>query len=187
MERNDMQLNRREMLAAGTAALIASQHDSVIAADETNFIPAFEFQDWVYQSFLVLPTPEQAKAAPGTEVAAKKWAMGKLLLSDGVDGGAAGFLTFAPGVQLKVTVKNTPGKGSVPATFEATGVGAEGVTKGAEYQLTGWAFRGADGKVESVRGSVRAVRGPDTKPDVELGKMPVGTVGAFVISKASLK
>ena len=180
-----MQLNRREILAAGAAVLVASRHEDVTAADESNFIPAFEFQDWVYQSFLVLPTPEQMKAAPETDVAAKKWAMGKLLLSDGVDGGAAGFLTFARGVQLKIKVINTPGKGSVPATFEATGVGAEGITKGAEYQRTGWTFRGADGKVESVRGSVRAVRGPDSKPDVELGKMPVGTVGAFVISKAS--
>lgn len=180
-----MQMNRREMLTAGAGVLVAFQQGKVTAADDTNFIPAFEFQDWVYQSFLVLPTPEQMKATPGTDVAAKKWAMGTLLLSDSPDGyRAAGFLTFAPGVRLKVTVHGTPGKGNVPATFEATGVGTEGATKGAEYQLTGWAFRGPDGKVESVRGSVRAVRGPDTKPDVELGKMPIGTVGAFVLSKA---
>ena len=106
------------------------------------------------------------------------------MLSDSPDGyAAAGFLLFGPNVQLDVKVNGTPGNGNNPATFEATGVGKEGVTNGAEYQLTGWAFRGADGKVESVRGSVRAVRGADANPAVELGNMPVGTVGAFVIVK----
>lgn len=149
------------------------------------FIPAFEFQDWDYQSFLVLPTDDESGANPGAPVTCKKWAMGKLLLSDSPDGlGGAGFLTFPNGAKLNVQVTGTPGTDDTPATFEATGRGMEGVTKGAEYQLTGWAFRGADGKVESVRGSVRAVRGPDASPTVELGRMSVGTVGAFVIAKA---
>ena len=52
----------------------------------SDFIPAFEFQDWVYQSFLVTPVAAEWSAAPGTEVTAKKWAMGKLLLSDSPDG-----------------------------------------------------------------------------------------------------
>ena len=178
-------ITRRALLAAGGVALLASNRTPSAVAEDTNFIPAFEFQDWVYQSFLVLPTAEESSAKPGSNVTAKKWAMGKLLLSDSPDGyAAAGFLTFAPDVQLKITVKGTPGKGDIPATFEATGVGVDGITKGAEYQLTGWAFRAADGKVESVRGSIRAVRGPDASPTVELGKMPVGTVGSFVIMKA---
>lgn len=149
------------------------------------FVPAFEFQDWLYQSFLILPTPAEVSAKPGSSVTSKKWAMGKLVLADSPDGyAAAGVLDFAPGVQLKVKLKFQPGTDDAPATFEALGIGEEGVTNGAEYQLWGWIFRGQDGKVESVRGSVRAVRGPNSSPEVELGKMPVGTVGAFTITKA---
>ena len=33
----------------------------------------------------------------------------------------------------------------------------------------------------TAEGAVRAVRGPDARPDPELGGMPLGTVGAFVI------
>ena len=149
----------------------------------SDFIPAFEFQDWTYQSFLLLPTADESSAAPGAETTAKKWAMGKLQLSDSPAGYAAnGFLDFAPSVQLRVRVKFVPGIDDTPATFEASGIGEEGVTKGAEYQLIGWAFAGADGKVESVRGSVRAVRGPDSSPGTELGRMPIGTVGAFIMA-----
>lgn len=152
----------------------------------TEFIPAFEFQDWLYQSFLV-PTADASAAALGADVAAKKWAMGKLTLSDSPDGYEAnGFLDFDPlPVKLKVSVRGVPGNGEVPATFEATGIANDGAAKGAEYELTGWAFAGTDGKVESVRGSVRAVRGPDSNPSTELGRMPVGTVGAFSITKAN--
>ena len=160
----------------------------------TSFSPVFEFQgwDWVYQSFLILPTPAEATAAPGSSVTAKKWAMGRLVIADnpagsniigGYDGG--GFLEFAVGVKLRVAVKGLDGIDETPATFEAIGKGEEGVTKGAEYQLSGWAFRGSDGKLESIHGSVRAVRGPDSNPKFELGKMPVGTVGAFMIVRGT--
>jgi hypothetical protein len=81
------------------------------------------------------------------------------------------------------------GSGNAPATFEATGTGTEGITKGAIYRLFGWVFpeepvvQGA-ARVLSIRGSVWAVRGPDAQPEIELGRMPVGTVGAFVIERA---
>jgi hypothetical protein len=32
-----------------------------------------------------------------------------------------------------------------------------------------------------ICGSVRAVRGPDTNPELDLSSMPLGTVGSFVI------
>jgi hypothetical protein len=88
-----------------------------------------------------------------------------------------------------VSVQGALGSGNAPATFEATGTGTQGITKGTIYKLVGWVFpeepvvQGA-GRVLSVRGSVRAVRGPDTNSEIELGKMPVGTVGAFVIARA---
>jgi hypothetical protein len=149
-------------------------------------IPAFEFQDWTYQSFLVLPNDEELSGTVGTGVTARKWAMGRLRLSDSPDGYEAnGFLDFRPGVQLRIPVKGVPGKDGIPATFAASGVDEDGVTKGSEYQLMGWAFAGTDGKAESVWGSVRAVCGPDSSPGTELGRMPVGTVGSFTITKTS--
>ncbi|MGH8547997.1 MAG: hypothetical protein ACRERU_05255 [Methylococcales bacterium] len=105
----------------------------------------------------------------------------------GYDGGR---LSFAPGIELEVSIKGALGSRNTPATFEATGTGTEGLTKGAIYQLIGWVSReqpviNQGGKVPSVRGSVRAVRGPDTKPETELGGMPVGMVGAFAIARGA--
>ncbi|MDQ3329393.1 MAG: hypothetical protein M3552_01860 [Planctomycetota bacterium] len=174
-------ITRRTMLAAGGAAILASA--SIKRADATDFIPAFEFQDWQYQSYLLLPTNEGLSANPGNDVTAKKWASGKLTLSDSPAGGASGYLEFPGGIKLRINVTGEPGKDGAPATFEATGIGTEGVVKGAEYHLTGWAIPGKDGKVQEVRGAVRAARGPDAAPNTELGRMPVGTVGAFVIAK----
>ncbi|MDF0677417.1 MAG: hypothetical protein P0120_24230 [Nitrospira sp.] len=161
-----------------------------MATDTDSWFPLFEFQDWFYQSFLVLPTPEENDALPGTVVTAKKWAKGDFLCGQAfktADGYILdGTLSFRPGIELAVSAKGAVGIGSNPAPFEATGTGTEGPTKGAIYQLVGWVFPGqpiqhGGGRVLSVRGSVRAVRGPDAKPETELGGMPVGTVGAFVI------
>lgn len=45
-------------------------------------------------------------------------------------------------------------------------------------------FHDGGGRVLSVRGYVRAVRGCDAKPELDLSGMPLGTVGAFVIARA---
>ena len=37
-----------------------------MATDTDSWFPLFEFQDWIYQSFLVLSTPEENDALPGT-------------------------------------------------------------------------------------------------------------------------
>ena len=164
-----------------------------MATDSGSWFPLFEFQDWFYQSFLVLPTTAEADAAPGTAVTAKKWAKGDFLCGQafGSPGDTkpyslSGVLRFAQGVELSVSVTGVNGLGTEPASFKATGTGTDGPTKGAIYELCGWVFpvlplTNAAGKVLSVRGSVRAVRGSDTKPGTELGGMPVGTVGSFLI------
>lgn len=164
--------------------------------EDTNssWFPLFEFQDWTYQSFLILPPPAESAAPPGTAITAKKWAKGALVCGQAFkvpDGYTLrGNLVFAPGVELEVSAKGAFGPGNGPATFEATGTGVDGRTKGAVYQLVGWVFaeepiiNGA-GRVLSVRGSVRAVRGPDAKPEAELGGMPLGTVGFFAIERST--
>lgn len=125
---------------------------------------------------------------------AKKWAKGTLALGQAFtapDGGYTldGLLSFAPGIGLAVSAKGILQSGNAPATFKATGTGTEGITKGAIYELVGWVFAEEPivnnaGRVLSVRGSVRAVRGPDSSPETELGRMPVGTVGSFGIERA---
>jgi hypothetical protein len=159
---------------------------------DSTWFPLFEFQDYTYQSVLVLPTSEDNAAAPDADVTAKKWAKGSLFLGQAFEAPEEGYslpggrLEFAPGIELEVSAKGTKGSGNGPASFEGTGTGIEGQTKGAIYQLTGWVFaeRCSEGvgRVLSVHGSVRAVRGPDTDPATELGGMPAGTtVGSFVI------
>lgn len=163
-----------------------------MATGRDSWFPLFEFQDWTYQSFLLLPTPEENNALPGNVVTAKKWAMGTLVCGQALktDDGYVldGKLSFSKDAELSFSAKGTFGSGNAPATFEATGIGKEDRTKGAIYHLVGWVFpelpvaHGA-AKVLSVRGSVQAIRGPDSKPDIELGRMPIGTVGAFVIAR----
>lgn len=161
-------------------------------AKETWF-PLFEFQDWIYQSFLLLPTYAEEDAPAGAPVTAKKWARGSLVCGQAMRDGSAGYtltgtLVFRPGVELSVEARGALGDGDAAATFEATGTGVGGPTKGMVSKLVGWVFpelpvtNGA-ARVRSVRGATWAVRGPDTKPDTDPSGMPLGTVGAFVISQ----
>jgi hypothetical protein len=158
------------------------------------WFPLFEFQEWTYQSTLLLPTAEETAAASGGAMTAKGWAKGTLALGQAFtapNGGytLGGVLSFAPGITLSVSARGVRRSGNAPATFEATGTGTEGITKGAIYELVGWVFAEEPivnnaARVRGVRGSVRAVRGPDSSPETELGRMPVGTVGSFAIEAA---
>lgn len=161
-----------------------------MVTEKDSWFPLFEFQDYIYQSFLVLPTLEENDAPPTTAVTAKKWAKGTFLCGQAfktADGYILdGTLSFGPDFELSVSVKGTLGTGNNPASFEATGTGTKEATKGAIYQLVGWVFpeepiRNSSGKVLTIKGSVWAVRGPDTKPEIELGGYPIGTVGSFVL------
>jgi len=158
------------------------------------WFPLFEFQDWIYQSFLVLPTPKENDPLPGTVLTQQEWAKGTLLCGQAfsTDDGYRldGTLSFRPGFELSIRAKGALGTGKNPAPFEATGTGMEGPTKGAIYQLAGWIFPeepiSSGARVLSVKGSVLAVRGPDTKPEIELGGKPIGTVGTFIIVSKEL-
>ena len=154
---------------------------------ETNstWLPVFGDQDWNYQSLLLLPTEAEAAANPGAAITAKKWAKGTLKLTDNPnDGTATGVLSLVPGVKLQVSVQSTPASLKNPALFRATGTGVTPIA-GCIYELIGWAFPGADGTVESVRGAIQAVRGTDKDSANEPGGQPIRTVGSFVLAKAS--
>ena len=148
--------------------------------------------NWVYQSFLILPTDSEKQSPAGASITARKWAKGKLHLEDAIDlppsPDVVGSLVF-PNSDGNITlnVKAFVEKGISPVKFEATGEvknASSPQINGAMYKLSGWAFRGEGDKVEKIEGCVIATRGSDARPDVELGGMPIGTVGAFVITRA---
>jgi len=163
-----------------------------MAIDTNLWFPLFEFQEWSYESFLLLPTESERGAPSGAAVTGRKWAKGDLLCgqafrtSEGYS--LDGTLSFGNGINLSVSVRGALGTHDRPATFEGTGSGTDGPVKGTIYRLVGWVFPGAiqngAARVASIRGSVWAVRGPDGRELIELGGMPVGTVGAFVVTAA---
>ena len=160
------------------------------------WFPLFEFQDYVYQSFLVLPTAGENDAPAGTAVTAKKWGKGAFSCGQAFKTAEGykleGSLSFRQGVELSVLATGTLGKGNSPASFEATGIGTQGPTKGAVHTLSGWVFpeepiHNGAARVLSIQGVILAVRGPDTSPETALGGGAAGaTVGKFVITRTKL-
>ncbi|MBG1270415.1 hypothetical protein [Nostoc sp. WHI] len=159
----------------------------------TVWTPSFWMQGWTYQSFLILPTDPEKQSPPGTSITTKKWAKGNLYLETSIDPppapDAIGSLVIpTPPGNVKLNVKAFVERGISPVKFEATGevqnapTETSAETNGAMYKLLGWAFRSENDKVSKIEGCVIAVRGSDARPNVELGGMPVGTVGAFIIT-----
>lgn len=114
---------------------------------ELTWFPLYEFQEYIYQSFLVLPTPAESAAAVGTAVTAKKWAKGDFICGQALSAGGRkdqyilnGTLQLDSGPKLDISVKGNQGIGHSPGTFEATGTGIEGPLKGVIYSLFGWVF-----------------------------------------------
>ena len=163
--------------------------------DGPPWFPLFEFQDWIYQSYLVLPQADDAVAAPGAPINAKKWSMGVLLFGQAfnADSGRytlSGTLRFPSGVELAIITQGSLGSIHAPASFEATATGTHGALKGMVSELVGWVFpelpiANAAARVLCVRGAIRAVRGTDAKPEIDPSGMPLGTVGTFVIARAN--
>ncbi len=158
--------------------------------ENSPWFPLFEFQNYIYQSFLIVPTAEEKAAPAGVAVTAKKWSKGAFVCGQAFSVGdgytLSGFLRFDKGNEFTVEVKGTNGLGDSPATFEATATGTAGVVKGTISELVGWVFpenpisTGA-GRVKSIQGSIRAVRGSDIDPTQDPGGVPLGTVGAFMV------
>jgi hypothetical protein len=147
---------------------------------------------WEWQSFLVLPKATEG-ADPPASVTARRWAKGKLTIPNDTDEAFSGELALGPSVTLSVNGRVSPATDSRPALLEATGEALGGPIKGTRYQILGWLVQPASdpGERLELRGSVRAERGPaipNTNPveyaKNEPGGMPVGTVGACVLTPA---
>lgn len=113
---------------------------------ELPWFPGYEFQEFIYQSFLVLPTPAEITADPGATVPPRNglrviFYKARLLNSGGEGKYTFGAtLQFDSGPRLDISVKGDKGIGHSPGTFEAIGTGIEGPLKGAIYALYGWVF-----------------------------------------------
>lgn len=168
-----------------------------MASENDLWSPLFEFQDYVYQSFLVLPTAEENDAPAGSAVTAKKWGKGEFSCgqafktADGYE--VQGSLVFRPGVEFSVMARGRLGKGNNPASFEASGVGTQGPTKGSIHTLSGWVFpeepiQNGAARVLRIEGVILAVRGSDAAPATALGGGEAGrTAGHFVIARSAPK
>jgi hypothetical protein len=159
------------------------------STSQTVWTPSFVMQGWTYQSFLILPTDPEKQAPPGTSITTKKWAKGYLHLETSIDlppaPDAIGRLVIpTPRGNVTLKVEAFVERGVSPVKFEATGEVQEAPPEinGAMYKLLGWAFRGKGNEVSKIEGCVISVRGSDSHPNVELGEMPVGTVGSFIIT-----
>jgi hypothetical protein len=139
---------------------------------------------WAFQSFLMLPSETEWAAPPGTSVSARKWAKGTLAILSSTDDEFSGELTFSETVKLNVKGKILPATDDTPAVLDAIGEATDGPAKGAIYKIRGWSNPLTSEQVNpsQIQGSVLAVRGADSKPEIELGGMPIGTVGAFVLT-----
>ena len=181
-------LNRRRMLITGSAALAGVGLQAVPAAhaEGIEFVPRYarERGDWVFQSYLLQPALQDLLNAPGSTIAARKWASGKLTLQDdGKAGAAHGTLTLGADVELQISINGKAGHGIIPATFEAVAEGT-GQVAGMRYLLNGWAIRGNNGLLSRMHGSIMLVSGPHDSPAFEPGPdgMPVMTVGTFTVT-----
>ena len=147
----------------------------------------FGMHHWEYQSFLVLPTDPEKAAQLGSTITAKKWAKGELYLEDAIDDDpdAVGRLVFpTPNGSIELAVKAVLKEDSESANFEAIGKVEDNTSSanGACYALVGWASQDADGRVDKITGSIRALRGANANPTKDLGGMPIDTVGLFTIT-----
>lgn len=154
-------------------------------ANET-WLPLFEFQDFLYRSYLLEPSVND----PGGPVSLKDWAKGKLACGQATRSGTDrytvhGTLALAPGVILAVTLGGKLSATDVPSTMEGEGACLEGPAAGALYRLTGLVHPASStslgaAPVASIRGSVTAMKGAGGS-NMDLARQPLGTVGAFII------
>jgi hypothetical protein len=140
----------------------------------------FGTRHWEYQGFLVLPTDSEKAAPPGSTITAKKWSKGELYLEDAIDNdsNAVGKLVMpTPRGSIELAVKVVLKEESESANFEAIGKVEDNTSSanGTCYALVGWASQDADGRVDKITGSIRALT-------ADLGGMPIGTVGFFTIT-----
>jgi hypothetical protein len=153
-------------------------------AAETWF-PLFEFQKYLYRSYLLEPL----EADPGGPVSLREWAKGELACGQAMNRGdgfsVSGTLSLAPGVTLAVELEGKKAATGTPARVTGKGTGLEGPTAGALYELSGLVHPAPSrdpgaAQVASIRGSVTAAKGPGGAP-FDLARQPLGTVGSFVI------
>lgn len=140
---------------------------------QATWFPLFEFQDWHYQSYLVLPQPADDDALAGAAVNARKWSTGALSCGQAFRSNEAyslaGTLVFRPHFELSISARGALGTAESPARFEAIARGIQGELKGMVSELVGWVVpdlpiaHGA-ARVLRIQGAIRAMRSRTSTP-----------------------
>ena len=157
------------------------------------WFPLFEFADFTYRTFLVLPEAEELMGLLGGPVTAKFSSIGSISFGQAFKEAddryrVSGWIDTSGRPRIEVNATGQLRSDATPATFEATCEEADGEKRTVVCELVGWVFpqepiQSGAARVLNIRGSVRMVSGTDTAPPAGVGGVRRGDVGLFEIVK----
>jgi hypothetical protein len=157
------------------------------------WFPLFEFADFTYWTFLVLPEAEELMGLSGGPVTAKSSSIGSISFGQAFKEAGdryrvSGWIDTSGRPRIEVNATGALRSGGTPATFEATCEEVDGENRRPVCELVGWVFpqepiQYGAARVLNVRGSVRMLSGTDTATPAGVGGVRRGDVGLFEIIK----
>ena len=154
------------------------------------WFPLFEFADFTYWTYVVLPEAEELMGMLGGPVTAKFTSIGSVTFGQafkeaGDKYRVSGWIE-ASGRRIEIDATGSLRPDATPATFEATCTTADGDRKAVQCELAGWVFpdepiQSGAARVLSIRGSVRMLSGMDPAHAPGVAGVPRGDVGLFEI------
>ena len=156
------------------------------------WFPLFEFADFTYWTFLVLPEAEELMGLMGGPVTAKFSSIGSISFGQAFKEAddryrVSGWIDTS-GRRIEVNATGQLRPDATPATFEAACEEVDGEKRTAVCELVGWVFpqepiQYGAARVLNIRGSVRMVSGTDPAAPAGVGGVRRGDVGLFEIVK----
>jgi hypothetical protein len=154
------------------------------------WFPLFEFTDFIYRTYQVLPEVEELMGLLGGPVTAKFSSVGSVTFGQAFrEAGdryrVSGWIDEGGRPRIEVEATGSLRPDSTPATFEATCVEVADGVKTVVGQLAGWVFpeepvQNDAARILSIRGSFRMASGAAAPTD-GLGGIALGDVGLFEI------
>ena len=155
------------------------------------WFPLFEFADFTYWTFMVLPEAEELMGMMGGPVSAKFASIGSISFGQAFKEAndryrVSGWIETSGRPRIEVNATGQLRSDATPATFEATCEEAVGEKRRTVCELVGWVFpqepmQAGAARVLNIRGSVRMVGGTDTATPAGVGGVRRGDVGLFEI------
>jgi hypothetical protein len=157
------------------------------------WFPLFEFADFTYWTFSVVPEAEELMGLLGGPVTAKFASIGSISFGQAFKEAGdryrvSGWIDASGRPRIEVNATGELRPAVTPATFEATCEEVDGEKRTTVCELVGWVFpqepiQYGAARVLNIRGSVRMVGGPDIPPAAGVGGVQRGDVGLFEIVK----